>query len=276
MTMTRILARAALLAATLLTGSLAALPAQAASCGNSASGFDAWLEDFKAQAQRAGISRSTINSALGNVSYDRKVISLDRNQHSFKLSLDDFMARRAPPSYIRKGQQVIQQNGRLLDSIERRYGVQKEILVAIWGMETGFGGNSGNMNVFKSLATLSYDCRRSDFFTEELMAALQIVDRGDMQASQMRGAWAGEIGQTQFLAKNYVRFAVDGDGDGRRDLIRSRADVLASTANFLAQKGWRPGAGYNPGQPNFSVLQEWNRATVYQQALALFASKMAN
>jgi len=254
---------------------LLATPSLAQSCGNNASGFAPWLASFKAQAVAQGISQSTIESALGGVTYDSKVIGLDRNQKSFKLSLDAFMERRAPASFVRKGKGIIQQNAALLNRIEQRYGVQKEILVAIWGMETGFGANSGNMNIFRSLATLSYDCRRSDFFTEELLAALEIVDRGDKRASDMRGAWAGEIGQTQFLAKNYLRYAVDFDGDGRRDLIRSKADVLASTANFLKQHGWIAGAGYGPGEPNFARLVDWNRATVYQQGLALFASRLA-
>ena len=268
-------ARALALAGIALVG-IVATPAFAAQCGNNAGGFPAWLEEFKGEARQSGISDRTIQSALGNVSYDKKVVSLDRNQKSFKLSLDEFMARRAPASFISRGKKIIQQNASLLNSIEKRYGVQKEVLVAIWGMETGFGANSGNMNVFRSLATLSYDCRRSDFFTEELLAALAIVDRGDMQASQMVGAWAGEIGQTQFLAKNYLRFAVDGDGDGHSDLIRSKADVLASTANFLKAHGWQAGAGYNPGEPNNGVFYDWNRAGVYQKALALFATKLAN
>ncbi|WP_152047615.1 lytic murein transglycosylase [Aureimonas psammosilenae] len=267
-------AKAALAAGALFVG-LSAGQASAATCGNNAAGFPAWLAQFKQEAAAQGISARAIDSALGGVSYDAKVISLDRNQKSFKLSLDQFMERRAPASYIQKGKSVIRQNGALLDSIERRYGVQKEVLVAIWGMETGFGANSGSMNIFRSLATLSYDCRRSDFFTEELIAALEIVDRGDKRAEDMKGAWAGEIGQTQFLAKNYLKYAVDFDGDGRRDLIRSKADVLASTANFLREHGWQPNAGYGPGEPNYPVFADWNRAVVYQQALSLFASKMA-
>lgn len=273
MTLRRKTARALLLAGLLVSGLQA--PALAASCGKTGAGFDAWLEDFRGEAAAAGVSRRTIESALGNVTYDKKVIGLDRNQKSFKLSLDQFMARRAPASFVSKGRKIIRQNAQLLEGIEQRYGVQKEVVVAIWGMETGFGGNSGNMNVFRSLATLSYDCRRSDFFTEELLAALKIVDRGDMSPSSMRGAWAGEIGQTQFLAKNYLRYAVDGDGDGRRDLIRSKADVLASTAAFLAAHGWRAGGGYGEGETNFPVFYDWNRAPVYQRALALFASQLA-
>ena len=272
----RLFSPKALLATAALTLGLAATPALAAECGNSAAGFAQWKQQFAQEAERAGISSATVQSALMPAQYSSKVVSLDRNQHSMNLSLDAFMARRAPSSFVSKGKRIIAQNRGLLNSIEKRYGVQKEVLVAIWGMETGFGSNSGNMNVFNSLATLAYDCRRSDFFTEELLAALAVVDRGDMRPNQMRGAWAGEIGQTQFLAKNYLRFAVDGDGDGRRDLIHSKADVLASTANFLRQHGWQAGAGYQPGQPNFSVLRDWNKAGVYQKALALFASKLAS
>jgi lytic murein transglycosylase len=265
----------ALVAGAAALAAVATAPANAAQCGNTSKGFEAWKAEFSQEAAARGISGKALQ-ALQGTSYATKTINADRNQKSFKLSLDEFMARRAPASFISRGKKIIQQNASLLNSIEKRYGVQKEVLVAIWGMETGFGANSGNMNVFRSLATLSYDCRRSDFFTEELLAALAIVDRGDMQASQMVGAWAGEIGQTQFLAKNYLRFAVDGDGDGHSDLIRSKADVLASTANFLKAHGWQAGAGYNPGEPNNGVFYDWNRAGVYQKALALFATKLAN
>ena len=261
--------------ATLALG-VTAGPALAAQCGNTAAGFNEWKQQFAVEAQRAGISQGTIQSSLMPTQYSTQVVKLDRNQHSMSLSLEAFMERRAPASFVAKGKRIMQQHAQLLQNVEQRYGVPKEVLVAIWGMETGFGANSGNMNIFSSLATLAYDCRRSAFFTEELLAALMIVERGDMQPSAMRGAWAGEIGQTQFLAKNYLRFAVDGDGNGRRDLINSVPDVLHSTANFLRQHGWQPGAGYQEGQPNFARLRDWNRAGVYQKALALFASKLAS
>jgi lytic murein transglycosylase len=265
------------LAAAIVAGvTLMSSAAEAAKCGSGPAGFPAWLQDFKAEAAAQGISSRTVHWALDKVTYDPRVIRLDRGQHSFKLSLGQFMARRAPPSYIERARGMMRSNAGLLSRIEKRYGVPPEVLVAIWGMETGFGAKSGHMDTIRSLATLAYDCRRSDFFTNELLAALQIVQRGDMSPDQMRGAWAGELGQTQFLASKYLQYAVDFDGDGRRDLIHSRADVLASTANFLRGHGWRPGAGYEPGQPNYAVFAEWNRATVYQQALALFASKIAH
>lgn len=259
-----------------LAFALVSSPVLAAKCGNGAGGFKTWLTQTKKEALRKGIRQSTLDKALKGVSYDASVIKLDRNQKSFKLSLSQFMARRAPPSFVSKGKRIMKQNASLLGKIEKRYGVPPEVIVAIWGMETGFGGNSGNKSVIRSLATLAYDCRRSKFFTNEFYAALKIVQRGDMTPSQMRGAWAGEIGQTQFLASNYLKFAVDYDGNGRRDLIRSRADVLASTANYLKAYGWRRGAGYQQGQANFRVLKKWNAAGVYQKALALFAKKLAS
>ncbi|MBA5778815.1 lytic murein transglycosylase [Stappia sp. F7233] len=249
-------------------------PTLAASCGNSAKGFESWLAEFKRSAVAQGISPRTVSAALDGVRYDSKVVRLDRSQKSFKLSFDEFRKRRAPQGTINAGRRQLSANQRLLARVEKTYGVAPEVIVAIWGLETGFGGFSGNMSVFRSLATLAYDCRRSGFFTTELLHALLIVDRGDMSVSAMRGAWAGELGQTQFLASNYVRFAVDFDGDGRRDLIRSRADVFASTANYLRRKGWQPGGDWSPGTHNYGVLREWNRAEVYRQTIAYFATEI--
>jgi hypothetical protein len=164
----------------------------------------------------------------------------------------------------------------LLARIERQYGVPGPVLVAIWGLESDFGANAGNMSIIRSLATLAYDCRRTEMFQGELMAALRIIDRGDLQPSEMRGAWAGEMGQTQFLATNYERFAVDFDGNGRRDLIGSIPDVLASTANYLRAYGWRAGEPWDEGTHNFQVLKEWNSAPIYQRAIALFANRLAD
>ena len=249
-----------------------AAPAQAArDCGNTGAGFDQWLAKFKQQAVERGIPRRAVERALRGVTYHPYVIKLDRNQKSFKLSFDKFWRLRVNNALIRKGCKMMRKYDRVFDRIERHYGVPREVITAIWGLETGYGRNSGRMSVLRSLATLAYDCRRADFFRRELMAALQIVARGDMSPKQMRGAWAGEIGQTQFLASKYLQYAVDGDGDGRRDLIRSVPDVLYSTANFLRAHGWRAGQPYEPGTANYQVIKQWNRATVYQKTI----SKMA-
>lgn len=247
---------------------LAAGPAAAASCGNTGAGFDRWLAGFKKEAAAKGIGRRAL-SALNGLTYSRQVIRLDRNQKSFRISQAAFIKGRVTRGRIKRAKQKLKKHARLFAAIEKRYGVPKEIIVAIWAMETDFGANRGKMNVFRSLATLAYDCRRSAFFKNELMAALKIAHRGWMRPRQMRGAWAGELGQTQFLASSYLNYAVDYNGDGRRDLVRSTADVLASTANYLKRKGWRRGGGFKQG-----ALAEWNKSRKYQVAIAVFAERL--
>ena len=248
----------------------------AAQCGNTGAGFNTWLSAFKREAAAQGISRKVIAASLNGVTYNRKVIRLDRNQKSFSSSVSGNSWRDVYPRVlINKGRRLMKRHARTLRRAERRYGVPAAILVAIWGLETGYGANSGRMSVMRSLATLSYDCRRSRFFTDQLMSALKIVQRGDMNPRAMRGAWAGEIGQTQFLATSYLRFAVDFDGNGRRDLIRSVPDVLGSTANYLRGYGWQPGRSWAPGSANFAVIKQWNRADVYARTIAHFANILA-
>lgn len=254
---------------------LLAAPASAATCGNDGSGFPAWVEAFKAEAVAAGIDARVVAGALDGVTYNKEVIRLDRGQKAtFKVPFEAFAAKRVTKARISQGRKMLQKHADLLAGIERRFGVQPEVLVAIWGMETDYGVVKGKLSVIRSLATLAYDCRRSDFFTNELLSALTIIQRGDKAPSDLVGAWAGEIGQTQFLASNYLRYAVDADGNGRRDLIRSTPDVLASTANLLAAHGWSAGADYNPGGSNFAVLAGWNKSTNYQKAIALFATRL--
>lgn len=247
---------------------LAAGPAAAASCGNSGAGFDRWLGSFKKQAAANGIGRRALG-ALNGLTYSRQVIRLDRNQKSFKISQAAFIKGRVTPGRVKRAKRKLKKHARLFAAIEKKYGVPKEIIVAIWAMETDFGANRGKMNIFRSLATLAYDCRRSAFFKNELMSALKIAHRGWMSPKQMRGAWAGELGQTQFLASSYLNYAVDYNGDGRRDLVRTTADVLASTANYLKRKGWRRDGGFKQG-----ALAEWNKSRKYQVAIAVFAERV--
>ncbi len=258
--------------ATLAVSAIAAGAAGAAQCGNSAGGFDTWKAQFHQEAAAHGI-RSAGLRALDGTSYATKTIWADRHQHSFHLSLEQFMAKRGAAAIVSRGKTYKRQNAALFSAIERRFGVPAGPLIAIWGMETGFGGYQGNSNILSAAATLAYDCRRSDFFTDQLYAALQLVDRGYLAPNAI-GADHGEIGQTQFLPVNAVRYAVDGDGNGRVDLIHSQADALASTANYLRGHGWRPGSGYQPGQANFGALQSWNAASVYQKALAIIGKQI--
>ena len=249
--------------------------AQAAQCGNDGAGFSAWLEGFKSRAASQGMSAGTINQTLNGIAYDRNVIRLDRNQKSFKLSFDQFYARRVSPQLISRGRQKMAQHRATLDRMEKRFGVPAEIVIAIWGLETNYGADRGQgKSIVQSLATLSYDCRRSAFFEPQLLAALRIVQNGDMSASQLRGGWAGEIGQTQFLPLPYVKYAVDFDGNGHRDLINSVPDILASTANFLKAHGWAAGQDWHPGTKNYTVIGEWNAASVYQRTISVMADKL--
>ncbi|MGD9783557.1 MAG: lytic transglycosylase domain-containing protein [Hyphomicrobiaceae bacterium] len=247
----------------------------AAPCGKNAAGFSPWLEDFKRRARAEGITQGTIDRALSGVSYDRAVIGRDRSQKSFKLSFEQFYARRAGSYLIGKARRKLKSHAGLIANIEKRYGVPGQILVSIWGLETNFGADgAGKYSIIRSIATLAYDCRRSEFFTGHLMAAMRIVQKGDMAPSEMRGGWAGEIGQVQFLPGSYDKYAVDFDGDGRRDLVRSVPDILASTANFMKGHGWQRGAPWGPGTANYSVIKDWNRADVYARTIALMAERL--
>lgn len=246
---------------------VSATVAQAAQCGNTSAGFPAWVQQTKKEAAAQGINGSTL-AALDNVTYATATINADRNQKSFKLSLNDFMQKRGSATIIKRGKALKQQNAALLSRIEKRYGVPAGPLLAIWGMETGFGNYLGKQHTLSAVATLAYDCRRSAFFTNELYAALQLIQRGDLNRNAI-GAMHGEIGQTQFLPSSVIKYGVDGDGNGHVDMVGSRADALASTANFLRAHGWKAGAGYQEGEPNYAAIKGWNAATVYQQAIAI-------
>ncbi len=256
---------------------LSVLPSVAASaqCGNDGHGFDAWIAQFKQRAAAQGISPAVLSAALAGVSYDPTVVRLDRSQKSFKLSFEEFYARRVGEGLMRRGRALMRQHQATLDRIEKRFGVPAPILIAIWGLETNYGADSsGKFSIIRSVATLAYDCRRSAFFTGHLLDAMRIVERGDLTLAQLRGGWAGEIGHTQFLPSGYYKYAVDFDGDGRRDLEHSVPDMLASTANFLKGNGWQAGQAWEPGSANYAVLREWNRAEVYQRTIAVMASKL--
>ena len=261
----------------LVAGLMIAMPGVAAaqSCGNGPEGFGRWLDSAKAQAAKQGISRTAIDSALEGVSYDRTVIGLDRNQRSFKLSFEQFYARRVGTALIRRAKERLARHKAIFDRVEQQFGVPREIIVSIWGLETNFGADtSGKFSIIRSLATLAYDCRRSAFFTPQFYDAIRIVERRDMTPEQMRGGWAGEIGQTQFLPSPYVKYAVDFDGDRRRDLVHSIPDILASTANFLKGHGWQRGGSWEPGSANYGVIRDWNRAEVYQRTISVMATHL--
>jgi lytic murein transglycosylase len=251
--------------------SLTAPFAQAAGCSDTGGKYEAWKPEMAAEAAAAGVGERGI-AALMATSYSKATISADRNQKSFKYSLDKFLQVRGADTIIAQGRKRKAKNPDFYAGLEAQYGVPAGVLIAIHGMETAFGGFMGDTNVVSAIATLSYDCRRSGFFTPHLIAALKLVDRGSIGANSV-GAKHGELGHTQFLPGNALNYGVDGNGDGKVDLT-NQTDALASTANYLRQKGWRPGKGYQEGEPNFAVIKEWNAAKVYQQAIAIMGARI--
>jgi membrane-bound lytic murein transglycosylase B len=250
---------------TLLVALACATPhAHAAQCGSGPGGFETWKQQFAGEARAKGIGASGI-SALMTTNYASATIAADRGQRSFSLSLNQFLAKRGASTIVARGRTLKQSQAAMFESIRQRYGVPPGPLIAIWGMETGFGSQRGNQNMLSSIATLAYDCRRPEYFTDQLYAALQLIDRGVLSASQ-RGSMHGEVGQTQFLPKNILAY-----GTGN---LENAANALASTAAFLKAHGWRAGAGYQPGEANFAAIQAWNAASVYQQAIALMGRQI--
>jgi membrane-bound lytic murein transglycosylase B len=239
--------------------------ANAAQCGSTAAGFEAWKRQFADEARGKGVSASTV-AALMATSYSSATIAADRGQRSFHLSLDAFLAKRGGSAIAARGRALKQSNAGLFASIQQRYGVPPGPLLAIWGMETGFGRSRGNQNTLSAIATLAYDCRRTAYFTDQLYAALKLIDRGILSANT-RGSMHGEVGHTQFLPKSILNYGTGGSLD-------SPAGALTSTANFLKAHGWRAGAGYQPGEPNFAAIQAWNAAPVYQRAIALIGQQI--
>ena len=213
-------------------------------------------------------------SALQGVTLDPTVLAADKRQGVFKQTFEEFSARMISRDRMTKGLRYIQTHGALLRNIEAQFGVPGSIVVAIWGLETDFGTSNGKKEVIRSVATLAFDCRRTDMFQAQLLDALHIVDRGDLTPDQMRGDWAGDFGQTQFLPSAYYKFAVDFDGDGRRDLVHSVPDALASTANYLKSFGWQRGHRWDEGSPNFEAIRGWNKAMVYAKTIAAFAERL--
>jgi membrane-bound lytic murein transglycosylase B len=238
--------------------------AHAAQCGNGPAGFEGWKQQFSGEARAKGVGGNGLNALMGTT-YAQATINADRSLHSFKLSLDQFMVKRGSAAIVARGRSMKQRNAALFASIEQRYGVPAGPLIAIWGMESAFGSQRGNQNMLSSIATLAYDCRRPDYFTDQLYAALKLIDRGTLTGAQ-RGSMHGEIGQTQFLPKTMLEYGVGN--------LETPSGALTSTANYLKGHGWRAGAGYQPGEPNFAAIQEWNAAQVYQKAIALMGRQI--
>ncbi len=262
---------ARLISAAVLT-SMFSVPAIAATC-NPPGGFAAFMAEFKRDAAAKGVSQRGL-SALNGLTVDELVLSADKRQGVFKQTFEEFSGRMINRDRMTKGLRLLQQYAPVLRKVEAQFGVPGPVIVAIWGLETDFGVSVGKKDVIRSVATLAFDCRRTDMFQAQLTDALRIVDRGDLTPAEMHGDWAGDFGQTQFLPSSYYKYAIDFDGDGRRDLVHSVPDVLASTANYLKEHGWQRGQRWNEGDPNFEAIRGWNKAMVYAKTIAAFAERL--
>jgi len=214
---------------------------RAASCHNGAS-FDRFLADVKQQAVAEGVSQRALAEAAPYLTYDQSIVNRDRGQRVFGQVFTEFSRNRASEGAARNAQARIKMHAAAFARAEKEYGVPPAVIAAFWGLESSFGAELGKLHTLPSLVSLAYDCRRSEMFQKETIAALKIIDRGDLSPSEMIGSWAGELGQTQFLPTHYFNYAVDYDGDGHRDLLRSAPDVIGSTANYIATGlKWRRG-----------------------------------
>jgi len=262
-------------------------------------GWDAWVTNFKGRAVSQGISQTTIDRAFVGAGYLPDVIERDRNQVEFKRSLEDYLAIAASDERISTGQQMLQRYGPVLSQIESQYGVDKEVVVAVWGLESRYGERRGDVPVVSALSTLAYDGRRGQFFESQLVAAMKILQNGDTTPANMTGSWAGAMGHTQFIPTSYLAYAVDFTGDGRRDIWSDDpTDSLASTAAYLSRAGWVRGqpwggeAGTVSGSPvavlqpqtpgpriavfrNFQVIKRYNNSDSYAIGVGHLSDRIA-
>jgi lytic murein transglycosylase len=261
----------AIFAATLFGAS-----AQADDCGSGPAGFQQWLAVFKDVAARDGISGQSFDAALGGVGYNASVGAHDHGVVYLGHDFESFARSHITAGQLSRGSAMLGRYAGPLAQIEQRFGVPGPVLVAIWGLETSYGGDVGSYPTFSALATLAWDCRRADRFRAELIDALTLVERGIWtNPRELHGAWAGEIGQTQLMPSAILMYATTPDGTGAPDVIHNSADALASTAAFLAGHGWQRGQGWGEGEPNFPAILHWNASPVYAKTIALFAQKLA-
>lgn len=238
---------------------------------NDSRGFKAWMGDVKTLAKSRHYTDETIRIGLSNVVFDQRIINLDRDRKIFKLDFEDFAKRLITPERVKKGKEKLLQYQKELAQIERKSGVPPSVIVAIWGTESMYGERRGRFPSIQAVATLAYDCRRTKLFQEQLFADLTLIQDGYLKPEEMIGAWAGEIGQAQFLPSSYLRFAVSYDGHSRPNLINNPRDVLASVGNYLKQSGWKRGQAWQEGDPNFRVLKRWNQSTVFIKTIGRLA-----
>lgn len=279
----------------------AALPPALARAQSPDPKFSGWLAGLRADALRAGVDQGTLDNAFSNVELIPRVMELAHNQPEFKMSFDEYLAVVVSPERVTRGRALLKENRALLSRFAGSYGVPESILTALWGIESNYGTRLGDFEVVSALATLAYNGFRAKFFREQLIAALRIVSQGHIGLHGMKGSWAGAMGQCQFIPTSFLAYAADGDGDGRKDIWTSKADVFASIANYLHRVGWRPGEGWGeevaPGTParkgerivrpagtkgpayrtteNFRVILRWNQSDFFGLAVGILSDRIA-
>ena len=232
------------------------------------SGLKTWVTGFKQRAAQKGISAKTL-SALDNLFVNEKVVKLDRSQPEHKQTMEQYLANVINDARIKKGKQLMRENKKLLTELSSAFQVEPEYIVALWGLETSYGKNTGGFGVVNSLATLAYEGRRKEFFENELINALKIIDAGHVSAANMRGSWAGAMGQNQFMPSSFNAYAIDYNNDGKKDIWATREDVLASIANYLFTEGWSPAK-----KDKEKTLMHWNRSKYFVASVFKLAEEI--
>ncbi len=229
--------------------------------------FEKWLTELRSEATANGISQRVLDDAFKAIEPVESVIALDRKQPEHKITLKEYLKKTVTSARIQNGKNELASNRQLLSKVARAYSVPPNVIVALWGMETSYGENSGNFNVIAALATLAYEGRRSDFFRGELLKSLKIMQDEDISADNFTGSWAGAFGQCQFMPSSFLKYAVDFDKDGKRDIWFSQGDIFASIANYLHSEGWNYNGNIKEGNNNFKILLKWNRSRYFATAI---------
>lgn len=231
--------------------------------------YNDWYEDFLPKAKKAGIEESVVKAALKDITPNQRVIALDKKQPEHKLTLEEYLDKVINQSRINKGRALLRENKKLLNKISETFGVEPEYIIALWGIETSYGNNTGSFEVIPALATMAYEGRRRDLFERELIAAFKIIKEQEMEASELEGSWAGAMGQCQFMPSSYLSYAVDYDNDGKKDIWGTEEDVFASIANYLYTEGWDESE-----EEKRKTLMHWNRSKYFVAAVMKLAKEI--
>jgi len=236
--------------------------------------FSAWIAQFRADAQKQGISARTLDEAFANAEVIDKVIELDRKQPENKITLEEYLQKTVVAIRVKNGREELSQNRELLEKISKKYQVPASVIVALWGMETSYGENTGNFSTINALATLAYEGRRAEFFRGELLNALWMMELEKLTADDFHGSWAGAFGQCQFMPSSFLKYAVDFDGDGKKNIWDDNADIFASIANYLHTEGFEEKGEIIEGSNNFKVILKWNRSRYFATAVGQLAKEI--